>query len=92
MQIGSSALITNDHKDTEAIVRCSPGEDGTNGFFVSCFVRRSNAHLGVGEAEMAAGGHIHDPGAISAKRKPHTEGERASERRTLGAGRKKRKK
>ena len=92
MQIGSSALITNDHKDTEAIVRCSPGEDGTNGFFVSCFVRRSNAHLGVGE-EVAPAGRNHDPGAIS-KRKLSAEGERdgTSEPPALGGRRKKRKK
>ena len=25
----------------ECVVRCSPGEDATNGFFVSCFVRQS---------------------------------------------------
>ena len=25
--------------DAAALVRCSPGEDATNGFFVSCFVR-----------------------------------------------------
>ena len=24
----------------ESLLRCSPGEDGTNGFFVSCFVRK----------------------------------------------------
>ena len=28
----------------DSLVRCSPGEDGTNGFFVSLFVRRSNVH------------------------------------------------
>lgn len=27
----------------ESLVRCSPGEDGTNGFFVSCFVRKSQS-------------------------------------------------
>ena len=27
--------------DAECVVRCSPGEDATNGFFVSCFVRQS---------------------------------------------------
>jgi len=27
--------------DAECLVRCSPGEDATNGFFVSCFVRQS---------------------------------------------------
>lgn len=28
----------------DSLVRCSPGEDGTNGFFVSLFVRRSSVH------------------------------------------------
>jgi putative methyltransferase len=76
--------------DTEAIVRCSPGEDGTNGFFVSCFVRRSNAHLSVGETEIAAARRYHDP----AKRKLHVESERdrTSEPLLLGGRRKKRKK
>jgi len=27
--------------DAECVIRCSPGEDATNGFFVSCFVRQS---------------------------------------------------
>jgi len=27
------------------MVRCSPGEDATNGFFVSCFVRQSQGGL-----------------------------------------------
>ena len=27
------------------MVRCSPGEDATNGFFVSCFVRQSRGEL-----------------------------------------------
>ncbi|KAJ7722752.1 S-adenosyl-L-methionine-dependent methyltransferase [Mycena maculata] len=26
-------------EDAESLIRCSPGEDATNGFFVSCFVR-----------------------------------------------------
>jgi len=29
----------------ECVVRCSPGEDATNGFFVSCFVRQSQGEL-----------------------------------------------
>ncbi|KAG1734159.1 S-adenosyl-L-methionine-dependent methyltransferase [Suillus lakei] len=28
--------------DADSLVRCSPGEDGTNGFFVSCFIREHN--------------------------------------------------
>ena len=31
--------------DAECVVRCSPGEDATNGFFVSCFVRQSQGGL-----------------------------------------------
>lgn len=31
--------------DPECMVRCSPGEDATNGFFVSCFVRQSQGGL-----------------------------------------------
>ena len=31
--------------DVECVVRCSPGEDGTNGFFVSCFVRQSQEEV-----------------------------------------------
>lgn len=31
--------------DAGSLVRCSPGEDGTNGFFVSCFIREHNSLL-----------------------------------------------
>ncbi|KAH9989009.1 S-adenosyl-L-methionine-dependent methyltransferase [Russula vinacea] len=34
-----------DDTDTEAVVRCSPGEDSTNGFFVSCFIRRCGRYV-----------------------------------------------
>lgn len=27
----------------ESLIRCSPGEDATNGFFVSCFIRSTDA-------------------------------------------------
>lgn len=27
--------------DAESLIRCSPDEDGTNGFFVSCFIRQT---------------------------------------------------
>ncbi|KAF6757204.1 S-adenosyl-L-methionine-dependent methyltransferase [Ephemerocybe angulata] len=27
-------------EDAESVIRCSPGEDFTNGFFVSCFIRK----------------------------------------------------
>ncbi|KAJ7914917.1 S-adenosyl-L-methionine-dependent methyltransferase [Mycena leptocephala] len=29
--------------DATSLIRCSPGEDATNGFFVSCFVRKETA-------------------------------------------------
>ena len=58
--------------DAECVVRCSPGEDATNGFFVSCFMRQSQlAKLGKrsrpsvryradeGEAEERVEGVIH---------------------------------
>ncbi|KAL1697648.1 S-adenosyl-L-methionine-dependent methyltransferase [Schizophyllum commune] len=38
--------------DAEGLIRCLPGEDATNGFFVSCFVRRTDDEV-VEEAEDA---------------------------------------
>ena len=40
---GGRLLLLAD--DAECVVRCSPGEDATNGFFVSCFVRQSQGEL-----------------------------------------------
>lgn len=31
--------------DADSLIRCSPGEDGTNGFFVSCFIREHHSVL-----------------------------------------------
>jgi hypothetical protein len=31
--------------DAECVVRCTPGEDATNGFFVSCFMRQPQGEL-----------------------------------------------
>ncbi|KAG2063930.1 williams-Beuren syndrome critical region protein 20 copy A [Suillus decipiens] len=31
--------------DANSLIRCSPGEDGTNGFFVSCFIRERHSVL-----------------------------------------------
>jgi len=42
-----------DDTATEAVVRCSPGEDSTNGFFVSCFVRRRGVLPTTREADAA---------------------------------------
>ncbi|KAF7327438.1 SAM-MT-RSMB-NOP domain-containing protein [Mycena kentingensis (nom. inval.)] len=38
-------------EDAASVVRCSPGEDATNGFFVSCFVRESKKRKAGGENE-----------------------------------------
>ena len=41
----------------ESLVRCAPGEDGTNGFFVSMFVRSQtgdNVHGAAGSREQFA--------------------------------------
>ncbi|KAH9983082.1 S-adenosyl-L-methionine-dependent methyltransferase [Russula compacta] len=66
-----------DDADTEAVIRCSPGEDSTNGFFVSCFIRCRDEHSGTREAKMTVVGHKNVPGAqsiaVSAKRKIHNE-------------------
>lgn len=35
--------------DAEGLIRCLPGEDATNGFFVSCFVRRMEDEMEDGE-------------------------------------------
>jgi putative methyltransferase len=31
--------------DADSLVRCVPGEDGTNGFFVSCFIREQDSGI-----------------------------------------------
>ncbi|KAL1949306.1 hypothetical protein VTO73DRAFT_8187 [Trametes versicolor] len=41
----------DDPADAEAVVRCSPGEDATNGFFVSLFVRTSEEGTGSSTAD-----------------------------------------
>jgi putative methyltransferase len=51
--------------DADNLVRCAPGEDGTNGFFVSCFIREQDSA---------------PPPECSKKRKPETE-EAALEKR-----------
>lgn len=35
------AIHRNPIDDAESLVRCSPGDDATNGFFVSMFIRRT---------------------------------------------------
>jgi 25S rRNA (cytosine2278-C5)-methyltransferase len=35
-----SVWFTQNEGDASSLIRCAPGDDGTNGFFVSCFVRR----------------------------------------------------
>ncbi|KAI0297242.1 S-adenosyl-L-methionine-dependent methyltransferase [Multifurca ochricompacta] len=68
--------ILSDEGDTEAVVRCSP-DDATNGFFVSCFVRRHGRRSTISEAEPPITGRNKAlgvrPVTVSAKRKAHTE-------------------
>ncbi|EIN03703.1 S-adenosyl-L-methionine-dependent methyltransferase [Punctularia strigosozonata HHB-11173 SS5] len=33
----------DDPEDADSVIRCSPGEDATNGFFVSCFVKETKS-------------------------------------------------
>lgn len=74
----SLSVMTHSRQDTEAVVRCSPAEDATIGFFVSCFVRHRGAPSDTSKAEAAVAGCNSAPGAqpvmASAKRKVHTEG------------------
>ncbi|KAI0249159.1 S-adenosyl-L-methionine-dependent methyltransferase [Lactifluus subvellereus] len=89
--------ILEDAGDTEAVVRCSPAEDATNGFFVSCFVRHRGARSDVSKAEAAVAGRNSAPGAqpgmASAKRKVHTEGDGDNtSRQPTSSGRRKRRK
>jgi len=35
------AIFISSSGDPMAVIRCLPGEDATNGFFVSCFVKKS---------------------------------------------------
>ncbi|KAL1760871.1 S-adenosyl-L-methionine-dependent methyltransferase [Schizophyllum commune] len=41
--------------DAEGLIRCLPGEDATNGFFVSCFVRRTEEESGNDAEESTEG-------------------------------------
>jgi len=41
------ANVLESPSQTASLVRCSPGEDATNGFFVSCFVRSQKRKLDV---------------------------------------------
>lgn len=45
---------------TESVVRCEPGEDATNGFFVACFERASSRKRKAGDDEDD---HDHDRNA-----------------------------
>ena len=60
-------------KATEAVLRCSPEEDSTNGFFVSCFIRHCGASPSVKEAEVTVAERNNATGSpsitMSAKRK-----------------------
>lgn len=66
-----------DDAATEAVLRCSPEEDSTNGFFVSCFIRHSGVRPSAKESEATVAEHNNAIGSpsvtISAKRKIHGE-------------------
>lgn len=71
---GSPVLVANFYysQATEAVVRCSPGEDLTNGFFVSCFIRPSMREA---EATVAERNNVTGLSSVtmSAKRRMHGE-------------------
>ncbi|KAJ2922867.1 hypothetical protein H1R20_g14247, partial [Candolleomyces eurysporus] len=55
-------------EDASSVIRCSPGEDHTNGFFVSCFIRRA-AQI-ESSSKRKAGDEVQDlPKRKSKKRK-----------------------
>jgi len=86
-----------DDTATEAVIRCSPGEDSTNGFFISCFIRSCGACQTTREAQATIAGSDNLPCAqsatVSAKRKVHNKGSGDGTASTppLGRGRKRRK-
>jgi hypothetical protein len=94
-----SVIYSFSRLDTEAVVRCSPAEDATNGFFVSCFVRHRSrsTRSDVGQAEVACARGNNTPGPqsikASAKRKVHPAGDKdsASVQPTSNGRRKRRK-
>ncbi|KAG2058485.1 williams-Beuren syndrome critical region protein 20 copy A [Suillus hirtellus] len=46
--------------DADSLVRCCPGEDGTNGFFVSCFIREHNSVLPQTDSSKKRKGEIEE--------------------------------
>ena len=65
-------------KATEAVLRCSPEEDFTNGFFVSCFIRHWGTRLSAKGAEATVAERNNATGSpsvtMSTKRKVDGEG------------------
>ncbi|KAJ2916589.1 hypothetical protein MD484_g3801, partial [Candolleomyces efflorescens] len=41
------------NEDASSVIRCSPGEDHTNGFFVSCFIRRPTEIQSSGKRKLS---------------------------------------
>ncbi|KAG1747086.1 S-adenosyl-L-methionine-dependent methyltransferase [Suillus paluster] len=56
--------------DADSLVRCSPGEDGTNGFFVSCFVREPNFVLPQAEPSKKRKADTEEAALEKRKKKP----------------------
>ncbi|KAI0067381.1 S-adenosyl-L-methionine-dependent methyltransferase [Artomyces pyxidatus] len=82
--------ILKNSADADALVRCSPGEDATNGFFVSCFQRGQPLEASTPSPRKIIGASGH---GASSKRK-EIEGDGASVSLILkeGAPKRKRKK
>ena len=83
---------------TEAVIRCSPGEDSTNGFFISCFMRSCGACPTTRETQAGTAGSNNLPctqsATVSAKRvhnKSSGEGTALTPPFGRGRGRKRRK-
>lgn len=65
-----SALTVIFSDDAESLVRCSPGEDATNGFFVSLFVRKQESATGKRKAaEEEQTDAVPEPSAKRRKKK-----------------------
>jgi len=64
-----------DDAATEAVLRCLPEEDSTNGFFVSCFIRHCGARPSAKETEPTVSERNNATGSpsvtMSSKRKIH---------------------
>jgi hypothetical protein len=91
-------IILSSHRQaTEAVIRCSPVEDSTNGFFVSCFIRSGGVSPMMREGRAAIAGSNNllcaQSVTVSAKRRVRNKGSGDDTALTppLGRGQKRRK-